>query len=166
MKIKHKISLIAALMCIICVGAMWTVNNFISLKYLEDAIQDKILAEVELKANDINTWIAREKQNLEIIAERVIQAKDYKNETLHKVLEQSGQMNYGYLYYMAFDDGTFIDASGWVPDESYNPVTREWYLKAKENNGEIYVCDIYILYYNYLDNILVNSLFYTMIYLS
>ena len=131
-------------MCIVCVGAMWAVNRFITSKYLENTIQDKILAEVELEAHDINTWIAKEKQNLDIIAERVILAKDYENDTLYKVLEQSGEMNYGYLYYMAFEDGTFIDPSGWVPDEGYTPLTREWYLKAKENNGEIYVCDPYV----------------------
>jgi len=99
---------------------------------------------VKLKANDINTWIAKEKQNLEIITERVILAEDYEFDTLYKVLEKSGEMNYGNFYYMAFEDGTFIDASGWVPDEDYNPLTREWYVKAKENSGQIYVCDPYV----------------------
>ncbi len=98
MKIKYKISLIAAIMCIVCVGAMWAVNNFISLKYLEDTIQDKVLAEVRLKANDINTRMAKEKQNLEIIAERVMLAKDYGHDTLQataataNIAEQNNEM--------------------------------------------------------------------------
>jgi len=98
MKIKYKISLIAAIMCIVCVGAMWAVNNFISLKYLEDTIQDKVLAEVRLKANNINKWIAQEKQNLEIIAERVMLAKDYGHDTLQataataNIAEQNNEM--------------------------------------------------------------------------
>ena len=85
-------------MCIVCVGAMWAVNNFISLKYLEDTIQDKVLAEVRLKANDINTRMAKEKQNLEIIAERVMLAKDYGHDTLQataataNIAEQNNEM--------------------------------------------------------------------------
>lgn len=53
-------------------------------------------------------------------------------------------MNFGNLYYLAIEDGTFIDVSGWVPYEGYDPLTREWYVKAKENSGQIYVCDPYV----------------------
>jgi len=123
---------------------MWLSNDFISLKHLENTIQDKVIAEVKLKANDINAWILKEKQNLEIIAERVILAEDYKNDTLYKVLEKTGEMNFGNLYYLAFEDGTFIDVSGRASGDDYNPLTREWYVKAKENSGQIYVCDPYV----------------------
>lgn len=143
MKIKHKISLVAIIMCIVCVGTMWGLNNFISLRYLEDTIQDKVIAEVKLKANDINAWILKEKQNLEIVAERVILAENYENDTLYKVLEKTDEMGFGNLYYLALEDGTFIDASGRVPHD-YNPLTRDWYVKAKENSGQIYVCDPYV----------------------
>lgn len=144
MKIKHKISLLAIVMCIACVGAMWSLNNFVSLKYLERTIQDKVMAEVKLKANDINKWILKEKQNLEIVANMVILAEDYKSDTLYKILKKTGEMNFGNLYYMAFEDGTFIDVSGRVPDDGYDPLTGEWYVKAKENSGQIYVCDPYV----------------------
>jgi len=144
MKIKHKISLLAIVMCIACVGAMWSLNNFVSLKYLERTIQDKVMAEVKLKANDINKWILKEKQNLEIVANMVILTEDYKSDTLYKILKKTGEMNFGNLYYMAFEDGTFIDVSGRVPDDGYDPLTGEWYVKAKENSGQIYVCDPYV----------------------
>ncbi|SCN24002.1 hypothetical protein N3C_1600 [Clostridium sp. N3C] len=144
MKIKYKISLITVIMCIACVAALWAVNQFILSQYLLDTIQDKVIAEVKLKANDVNLWIIQEKQNLEIVSEKVILAKDYNQDTLYKTLENTGKMNSGNLYYMAFEDGTFIDGSGWEPDDNYDPLTREWYLKAKENSGQIYVCDPYV----------------------
>jgi len=144
MRIKYKISLIAAIMCIVCVGALWAVNKFISSEYLKDTLQDKVLAEVKLKAHDIDEWIVKEKQNLDIVAERVIMAEDYNFDALYKVLEKTGDMNFGNLYYMAFDDGTIIDASGLIPDGDHNLLTREWYVKAKENSGKIYVCDPYV----------------------
>lgn len=142
MKIKYKISLIAIIMCIVCIGTMWMLNNFISLKHLENAIEDKVIAEVKLKADDINAWILKEKQNLEIVAERVTSAENYENNTLYKILEKTDEMNFGNLYYLAFEDGTFIDVSGLGPD--YNPLTEEWYVRAKENSGQIYVCDPYV----------------------
>ncbi len=144
MKIKFKISILTAAMCMICVGAMWAINNFISSKYLQDTIQERVLAEVKLKAKDIDTWILKEKQNLEIMIERIMLAEDYKNDTFYKILGKTGDVNFGNLYYMAFEDGTFIDVSGWVPDYDYSPLTREWYVKAKENSGKIYVCDPYV----------------------
>lgn len=49
-------------------------------------------------------------------------------------------MNFGNLYYMAFEDGTIIDVSGKLADDN-NPLAKEWYVKAKENNKQIYVCD-------------------------
>ncbi|HPU21539.1 MAG TPA: methyl-accepting chemotaxis protein [Thermoclostridium caenicola] len=144
MKIKHRITLISVVLCMVCVLAMWSANRFISGIYLETTLQDKLSAEAKLKAHEINAWIGREKQNLEIIAERVIWAENHEFNTLYKVLEKSAAMNYGNLNYLALEDGTFVDVSGWVPDEGYNPLTREWYVKAAENAGKIYVCDPYV----------------------
>ena len=44
---------------------------------------------------------------------------------------------------MAFEDGTIIDVSGKLADDN-NPLAKEWYVKAKENNEQIYVCDPYV----------------------
>jgi len=144
MKIKYKISLIAAAICIICVGAMWAVNNFISLKYLEDTIQDKVLAEVKIKASDINEWIAKEKQSMEVIAERVILAEDYEFDTLIKVLSETGNKSYEDFYYLALENGALVGRSKSTTGETGNPQTGEWYVKAKENRGQIYICDPYV----------------------
>ena len=33
--------------------------------------------------------------------------------------------------------GEYLDGVGWVPDEDYVPEERQWYIAAKENNGEV-----------------------------
>lgn len=42
------------------------------------------------------------------------------------------------------DDMTFLDGSGWVPDDSFVFTDRAWYIGAVEKNGVIYTSDPYI----------------------
>jgi len=41
-------------------------------------------------------------------------------------------------------DGKYIDGSGWVPGESYDPETREWYQVAMQANGRPAVVSPYV----------------------
>ncbi|MBR1860695.1 MAG: GGDEF domain-containing protein [Lachnospiraceae bacterium] len=40
--------------------------------------------------------------------------------------------------------GEYVDGSGWVPDEGYDPVSRPWYIDAIEGNGDIQLVDPYM----------------------
>ncbi|MBP5299581.1 MAG: HAMP domain-containing protein [Lachnospiraceae bacterium] len=45
--------------------------------------------------------------------------------------------------YFALSDKTYLDPSGWVPDEGYDPTTRDWYIvgngRAEMTMGEAYL---------------------------
>ena len=43
-----------------------------------------------------------------------------------------------------FVDGTFLDGSGWEPDDDYVPQERPWYIKARAGMGKVVVVDPYI----------------------
>lgn len=43
---------------------------------------------------------------------------------------------------MICEDKTFIDVFDWVPDADYDSRIGEWYVKVKENSGQIYVCPL------------------------
>ena len=45
---------------------------------------------------------------------------------------------YGYVY------GDYIDGHHWVPDASYDPTSRSWYIEAKKNPGELVCVPPYI----------------------
>lgn len=45
---------------------------------------------------------------------------------------------YGYV------NGEYLDGAGWVPDESFVPTQRPWYIKAISGDGEIVTVDPYI----------------------
>ena len=40
--------------------------------------------------------------------------------------------------------GLFVSADGWDPDPDWNPVTRDWYISAKNNRGKCIFTDPYI----------------------
>ncbi len=50
--------------------------------------------------------------------------------------------NYTGLYGLV--DGEYLDGSGWVPDEAYNPAIRPWYVDAVAANGAIQLVDPYM----------------------
>ena len=45
---------------------------------------------------------------------------------------------YGYI------NGEYMDGSGWVPDEGYDPTIRPWYVEGRAGNGEIVIVDPYV----------------------
>ena len=45
---------------------------------------------------------------------------------------------YGYIR------GEYMDGSGWVPDEGYDPTARPWYTEAMAGGGEIIIVDPYV----------------------
>ncbi len=58
-----------------------------------------------------------------------------------QVVEESLLKNttgiYGYIR------GKYMDGSGWVPDEGYDPTRRPWYVEAREGDGKIMIVDPY-----------------------
>ena len=45
---------------------------------------------------------------------------------------------YGYI------NGEYMDGSGWIPEEGYDPTIRPWYVEAKAGNGRFVIVDPYI----------------------
>ncbi|MBQ8983896.1 MAG: response regulator [Lachnospiraceae bacterium] len=45
---------------------------------------------------------------------------------------------YGYI------KGEYMDGSGWVPEDGYDPTIRPWYTEARNGNGELVMVDPYM----------------------
>ncbi|MBR4724617.1 MAG: response regulator [Lachnospiraceae bacterium] len=43
-----------------------------------------------------------------------------------------------------FIKGEYMDGSGWIPDDDYNPLERPWYIAGKAGNGRIVIVDPYL----------------------
>ena len=97
-------------------------------------------------ANEINNWWGA-------IKDRVQQTADiWKNspemtydEALTMLLALTELDQDSQDIYVGYgDDMTFLDGSGWIPDDSFVFTDRAWYIGAIENKGAIYTSDPYI----------------------
>ncbi len=100
------------------------------------------VSSLDSQASMIENYLAKGRNVLWFAAESV----DYlqktgadKKEITDYLTEETNQMQsqfdkyftgiYGYL------DGSYVDGSGWVPPEGYDPTQRDWYIQAVEADG-------------------------------
>src|SRR5699024_9851276 len=60
---------------------------------------------------------------------------NYEYDFAFNFLNQGILRNPGNEYYIGFSDNTLISGSGWIPDESYDLTSREWYEGAMSSDG-------------------------------
>ena len=57
---------------------------------------------------------------------------------------QSKQFDKNFTGLYAYLDGVYIDGTGWIPPEGYNPVERGWYKKAAASDGNVVILPPYV----------------------
>lgn len=62
----------------------------------------------------------------------------YESERYVEEIDDNFTGIYGVFY------GVYIDGAGWVPDENYDPTTRNWYKEAVEANGQPILVSPYV----------------------
>lgn len=112
------------------------------LKKTTDANVKKIASEVNGIFNPILTVC----KNANAMAEQSYNKKDMLRD--FKILYKTGS-NFFDIYYASdisihTPDGMFVSADGWDPDLDWNPVTRDWYIAAKESPSDYIFTDPYI----------------------
>ena len=106
---------------------------------------------VETKATDLDNYLTVAETTLRVAADTVDLMKqsgasqqailDYLTDQTSKQSEQFDE-NFTGIY--AYIDQTFMDGSGWVPPEGYDPVTRDWYVSAVEAGGKVIIVSPYV----------------------
>jgi len=152
-KIKISLGLQIILICVISVmlavgilggQSIYKVSNTFrhDLKVSADANLRKIGSEV----NGIFSPILTVCKNANAMAE-----ESYDGETMLRdftILYKSGS-NFFDIYFASdisihTPEGIFVSADGWDPDADWDPVTRDWYIAAKDNPSEYIFTDPYI----------------------
>ena len=143
MKLKGKLVLFSVLICIVSVFVIAGVNYFVSIKQLESEVDTNIQLETKIIAQEADKWMALQKKALEEVLQGVIFNDNYEFNFLHNYFLGKNKINPGNEYYAAFPDKSLISGSGWVPDSSYDPTTRDWYIGAKSTDG-IHITEPYL----------------------
>ena len=145
MKLKGRLVVIFILVAVISLTPM----AFIGYSYINNQskqnINDKLSVTVDGMAEKLNGWIAENSKVVETIGLVINEAETKEGITfghLQALKAESNSKNISDIY-VGFEDGRFIDGSGWVPDKDYDPRTRAWYTGVK-NEKKLYYSEPYL----------------------
>lgn len=143
MKLKNKMILFTVLVCIASVLSISIINYMVSIKKLESEVGKKVQLEATSIAKDIDKWMAIQKDSLYEVIESMVINNNFEYDFAYNYLKEASERNPGNLYCMAFSDKYFIDGSGWIPESSYDPTSRDWYVEAIDSN-DFYISEPYV----------------------
>lgn len=143
MKLKNKMILFTVLVCIVSILSISIINYMVSIKKLESEVGEKVQLEATSIAKDIDKWMAIQKDSLYEVIESMIINNNFEYDFAYNYLKEASERNPGNLYCMAFSDKYFIDGSGWIPESSYDPTSRDWYVEAVDTN-DFYISEPYV----------------------
>jgi methyl-accepting chemotaxis protein len=88
--------------------------------------------------SDLNQWMVEKVSTFnDLVA--TASSRDNHDEILQDLtLNLKNDKDFLDLYLGFESDGEFIDATGWIPDEGWDPRGRPWYKAAKRDNGIIF----------------------------
>ncbi|MGN9165168.1 methyl-accepting chemotaxis protein [Tissierellaceae bacterium HCP3S3_D8] len=141
MKLKNKIILLTVLVCIISILSISIVNYGISIKKLEEEVDEKIQLEAMGIAKDIDKWMGVQKEALSEVIEGMIVADNFEYDYACNYLKEANKRRDGNFHFIAFGDKVFIEADNFQP--SYKPTEQEWYRGAIESE-DFYMTQPYI----------------------
>lgn len=143
MKLKNKMILFTVLVCILSILSISIINYMVSIKKLESEVGEKVQLEATSIAKDIDKWMAIQKDSLYEVIESMVINNNFEYDFAYNYLKEASERNPGNLYCMAFSDKYFIDGSGWIPESSYDPTSRDWYVEAIDSD-DFYISEPYV----------------------
>ena len=143
MKLKGKIILFSVLICIVSILSVSMINYELSIKKLAEEVNEKVQLEAMGIAKDIDKWMALQKDSLYEVIESMVVSDNFEYDVAYRYLNKANERNQGNLYYMSFSNKEFVDGSGWIPESSYDPTSRNWYIEAIEKD-DIYISEPYV----------------------
>lgn len=106
--------------------------------------KDKMALEAANCSEDINKWSEQTINELNIY-KSVIEKTSTSDERTLEIMKTSYEFNEAYPYglYLGDENGTYLDASGWIPEDDFVVTERNWYIEGREHEsfafGEPYV---------------------------
>ncbi len=97
-------------------------------------------------AAELENYLVMAESTLRVVADTIdiMVRKGYSSQDILQYLtdqtkKQSEQFDDNFTGLYAYIDGEYMDGSGWVPPQGYDPVSRDWYRAAVEAGGEVVI---------------------------
>lgn len=126
----------------ICIGCLMAALLFVasiahnSFTKSNDQIKNQ---EVQYYASLIDAWLERETAVIEIGRAYLESMETMDEQTIAGFLvnETAAAKNVSDIY-VGFEDKTFIDGTGWIPEEDWDCTQRSWFTNAVDADGKVY----------------------------
>lgn len=135
---------------IIFVAIVLIIITQISIKIAVDNIElltKKILARESVTyASEVHNWWNGIEERVEQTANVIENSPSLSEEDMLNLLLSLTELDPDSQdIYMAYGNtGTFLDGSGWIPDDTFEFTDRAWYIGAIDKNGEVYSSEPYL----------------------
>lgn len=98
--------------------------------HLMNANAEKFVAQLERYITEKKTYLETVVLNAE---HRLPNRSDFEEELIHITKSREDISD----FFMAYEDGDFLDGAGWQEPSDYDPRTREWYIEAVSSDSTI-----------------------------
>ena len=143
MKLRGKLLLFTTIICIVSVLLTSFINYSISIKRIENEVNQNVQLEATNISKEIDKWTGLQKNILNESLNSLMFNNNWDGEYLAEYMKSVRKNNPGNDYYVGFEDKSFYIGSGWVPDESFVPSQRGWY-KGAHAKGDFFITEPYI----------------------
>ena len=108
----------------------------LSRKQIVKLATEKLNADSKMYQEDITGWVDQILSELQVYSDAIDDGVFQNDKQILTYLETSMGRNDAYPngVYMGDDTGVYLDGSGWVPDDDWVLVERDWYLEGKDHD--------------------------------
>ncbi len=106
---------------------------------------------VKSTAAELENYITTAKTTLRVVTDTIelmkrngVSSEEIDQYLTFQTRQQAEQFDENFTGIYAYIDGVYMDGSGWVPPDGYDPTSRDWYSTAIEANGEIAIVSPYV----------------------
>ncbi len=143
MKLRNKIILMTGGAVVLSVLAITLLVNLNVGRLLTEQIESKQTELVTETAKTFNQWLSIRQEMLVSLAATTATVDAQDSRTTLQLLTTVAKGGKFMESYIGYDDGRFLDSSGWQPPADYDPRTRPWY-KAATDEGKAILTKPYI----------------------
>jgi len=136
--IRYKLGLSLFLSVFVLTLLIVSIQQYHSYIRFRDHVRHSTALTIRVAIDLADNWI-REKMNIaQVLAYGVEKTKLARSDT-KKALERMAKENKIASAYAGFENGEFVDTSGWKPREGFEFKERPWYGMAKSRGSPVYV---------------------------
>lgn len=132
MGFKQKIYITVGVLLVLGYSILTTIAYLDAKENIQNSVTKTLTGISQGTAEYLNTWVLHNLDTLEGLGQTLQKYNSPDKEEIFPFLENTMRGLSSPDVYIGFEDGVFLDGSGWIPPKEYDPRKRGWYIKAKE----------------------------------